>query len=380
MLHQAKHCLIKPVPESPRSPRVAWSGVHWPTVGPTGRQSGSRCDRAPGAGGGAAKVLVPGDDGGRLAERQGAGEMDCIVTTEAKLLRQVARLARERAVDADQEELILNRLEVLDDLEVVCSRESATTLGRRQRGASLGVGENARRRRVPRLPELGSKLGAVLSDDQLDQCPGVEVELQRRCSATSSETELRALTRGRFARRDAFGAVTSPRRTSSSSASSPSTDDRRAIGRPRRVTTTSDPCSTRSRYSLSRSWSSRTPTRSSFQCSVITQSVAATLAFLLAPALRSKSRGVKARSARAGPVGRSGTRVATSSGCLPPSDRDARANPLRRVLCVRFRGPAPRERGRGCWRCASVPARPRSGSRSARMGARGAPRSRRACS
>ena len=35
---------------------------------------------------------------------------------------------------------------------------------------------------------------------------------------------------GRFARRDAFGAVTSPRRTRSSSASSPSTDDRRAIG------------------------------------------------------------------------------------------------------------------------------------------------------
>jgi hypothetical protein len=179
--------------------------------------------------------------------------MDRVVTAEAELLRQVPRLVRERDVDADQEELVLDRLEIFNGLDVIRRGEPATPLGGGESGASLGVGEDARRRRVSRLPQLRGKLGAVLGDDQFDQRRGVEVEIQRRCSGTRSETEPRDLTRGRFDRLDAFGAVTSPRRTSSSSASSPSTADSRAIGRPRRVTTTSEPRWTRSRYSLSRS-------------------------------------------------------------------------------------------------------------------------------
>ena len=156
--------------------------------------------------------------------------MDRVVTPQAELLGQIAGLPGKGRVDPDQDKLILDHLEVLDRLGVSRRREPATTLGGGEGGASLGVGEDARRRRVPCVPDLRCKLGTVLGDDQLDQRRGVEVEVQRRCSATRSETEPRDFTRGRFARRDAFGAVTSPRRTRSSSASSPSTEDRRAIG------------------------------------------------------------------------------------------------------------------------------------------------------
>lgn len=45
--------------------------------------------------------------------------MDRVVAAQAQLLRQVTCFARERHVDTDQQELILNRLEVLDGLQVI---------------------------------------------------------------------------------------------------------------------------------------------------------------------------------------------------------------------------------------------------------------------
>ena len=68
----------------------------------------------------------------------------------------------------------------------------------------------------------------------------------------------------------------SPRRTRSSTGSSRSVLDSRAMRLPRRVTTSVAPCSTRSRCSLNRSCSSRTPTSYSSACSVINHIVAAT--------------------------------------------------------------------------------------------------------
>lgn len=62
----------------------------------------------------------------------------------------------------------------------------------RQRGASLGVGQDAGRCRMESGPELRDELGAVLNDYQLDKRRGVEVESQRRCSETRSETAPRA--------------------------------------------------------------------------------------------------------------------------------------------------------------------------------------------
>lgn len=186
--------------------------------------------------------------------------MDRVVAPQPKLLPERAGLAGERAVNPEQQNLALNDLEVLESLGVVTGREPVGAISGRERRAALGIGEDARRCRMPRSPELGGELGAVLGDDELDEGRGVEIEVQRRCWPTRSETEPRALIRGRFGRRAVTGAVTSPRRTRSSRESSAFTDESRAIGLPRRVTTTSDPFATRSRYSLSRSCSSRTPT------------------------------------------------------------------------------------------------------------------------
>ena len=70
--------------------------------------------------------------------------------------------------------------------------------------------------------------------------------------------------------------VMSPRRTRSSTGSSISALDSRAMRRPRRVTSSVAPRSTRSRCSLRRSCSSRTPTSYSPVSSVIPRIVAAT--------------------------------------------------------------------------------------------------------
>ena len=126
------------------------------------------------------------------------------------------------------------------------------------------------------VPQVRRDIGAVLDDDQLDQRRGVEVQRQRRCSATSSDTEPRAATLARRRERGRSGKRTSPRRTSSAKASSRPIADSRATRLPRRVTTISTPCSTRSRCSLKRSCRARTPTSSSPRCSVIHRRVAAT--------------------------------------------------------------------------------------------------------
>ena len=110
-------------------------------------------------------------------------------------------------------------------------------------------------------PQLGGHLGAILGNHELDQRRGVEVEDQARCSETRSETEPLPFTRADRGERDPSGIRTRPRRARASSGRSPS-PLRRATGRPRRVTTISPPPSTRSRYSLRRSWSSRTRLRS----------------------------------------------------------------------------------------------------------------------
>ena len=64
--------------------------------------------------------------------------MERIVTTQAQLLREVTRLAGERNVNADKEQLVLDRLEVLDGVRVVRRREPATTLRRGKRSAASG--------------------------------------------------------------------------------------------------------------------------------------------------------------------------------------------------------------------------------------------------
>lgn len=222
--------------------------------------SACRCDAAPAGQCGAAEIAVPRDHGGGCAERECAREMNGVVAAELELLGKIAGSSCEHLVDPDRDELGVRRFEVLERPAVGAGAETAGTPRGRQCGASFGIGEDARGDLMARGPKICGKLGAVLDDDELDERRGVEVERQCRCSATRSDTEPRGLTPARRSRRGRAGGVIRPRRASSWSGSSPVMPASRAIGRPRRVTTMSAPCSTRSRCSLRRSWRSLTPT------------------------------------------------------------------------------------------------------------------------
>jgi hypothetical protein len=67
--------------------------------------------------------------------------------------------------------------------------QAPMTLRRSQGGASLRVGQDARDSGVGTTPEFGSEVGSTLDHDELDQRRGVEIEDQRRCSLTRSDTE-----------------------------------------------------------------------------------------------------------------------------------------------------------------------------------------------
>ena len=198
------------------------------------------------------------------------------VAAQPELLRKRSGPVSEVIVDADDEQFERQRPELGAGPRVSAGAQPAAAPRSGERSAALRVGQDARRGGRGRVPQRVGKLRAGLGDNELDQRRGVEVEDQRRCWATRSETEPVAFTRSRRERRGRVGAVIRPRRMRSSIASASPTADRRAIGRPRRVTITAAPNSTRSRCSLRRSWSSRTPTSYSRPCSVIGCKLAAT--------------------------------------------------------------------------------------------------------
>lgn len=111
-----------------------------------------------------------------------------------------------------------------------CRGEASCATRRPESGAALGAGEDARRGWVRARPQFVGDARAFLGDDDLDKRRGVEVEDQRRCSATSSDTDPLALTFAGRVVRGPVGGVTRPRLTKSSSGSTAPTADNRAIG------------------------------------------------------------------------------------------------------------------------------------------------------
>jgi hypothetical protein len=201
--------------------------------------------------------------------------MHRVIATQCALVREPAGALRQRFVDADNHQLGSERVELGHRTVMGAGGQAPCPPRRGQCRARFEVGKDTGGGRVA-VPQLRCDIGAVLDDDQLDQRRGVEVQPQRRCSDTSSDTEPRAATLARRRERGRSGKRTSPRRTSSANASSRPIADSRATRLPRRVTTISTPCSTRSRCSLKRSCRARTPTSSSPRCSVIGRSLAAT--------------------------------------------------------------------------------------------------------
>jgi len=167
--------------------------------------------------------------------------MNSVVAAQREPFGEIPGVACELRVHRYPREFPLDRLE-LDQRTLVGGRGEASSAARRAKSrAALGVGEDARRGGVRARPQFVGDARAFLGNDELDERRGVEVEDQRRCSATSSDTDPLALTFAGRALRGPVGGVTRPRLTRSSSGSTALTADSRAIGWPRRVTTTSAP-------------------------------------------------------------------------------------------------------------------------------------------
>jgi hypothetical protein len=174
---------------------------------------------------------------------KGACEVDGVVAAQGVFGGEVAGVAGEWFVDRDDAQLGEEILERGDRADVGRFVDAARASSRCERCACLGVDELARDEQVGAIPQFDGELGAGFVEDQLDQRRRIEVDDQRRWSATRSDTGFAALSRARRARglRLAVGSRTRPRARRSASGSTSSTGTRRATRRPRIVTTTSAP-------------------------------------------------------------------------------------------------------------------------------------------
>ena len=133
-------------------------------------------------------------------EVQRACEVDGVVAAQGMLCGEFAGLAGEWFVDRDDAQLGVEIFERGDRVDVRRFIDPAGASSRCECGACLGVDEQARDEEVGSVPELDGELGAGFVEDQLDQRRRIEVDDQRRWSATRSDTGLAAFNRARSAR------------------------------------------------------------------------------------------------------------------------------------------------------------------------------------
>ena len=176
-------------------------------------------------------------------EVQGACEVDGVVAAQRVLDSEVPGRAGQWFVDRDGAQLGVEILERGDRAGMGRFVDPARTSGGGERCAGVGVDELTRDQDVSAIPELDGELGAGFVEDQLDERRRIEVDDQRRWSATRSDTGLAALSRGRRARGlgGAVGSRTRPRARRSAKGSISPMGTRRATRRPRIVTTTCPP-------------------------------------------------------------------------------------------------------------------------------------------
>src|SRR5580704_4153345 len=105
--------------------------------------------------------------------------MNRVVAAQGESLGKLAGLACELYVDADERQFAVHRLEVLERTRVRGGGEPCTAACGRERGATLGVGEDARDRGMGGRPQPACQLGAFVGDHELDERGGVEVADQR---------------------------------------------------------------------------------------------------------------------------------------------------------------------------------------------------------
>ena len=82
--------------------------------------------------------------------------MNCVVAAQSQLLGELAGLARQLYVDADERQFAVQRLEVLERLPVGGAGEPGAASCGRERRTTLRVGEDARDSRDVGLPTARS--------------------------------------------------------------------------------------------------------------------------------------------------------------------------------------------------------------------------------
>jgi hypothetical protein len=147
--------------------------------------------------------------------------VDGVVAAQRVFGGEVAGVAGERFVDRYDSELSVELVKRGDRAGVRRVVDAVGACSRCERCACFWVDELPGDEQVGAVPELDGELGAGLVEDQLDQRRRVEVDDQRRWSATSSDTGFAALSRACRARgvRGAVGSRTSPRARRSASGS-----------------------------------------------------------------------------------------------------------------------------------------------------------------
>lgn len=193
------------------------------------------------------QVAIPGSDqhGVRVNAHCG-GQVHSVVAAQAVGFGEVSRGAGEVRVETNDLQFGTEVLDPVDGATQCRRRDSAFSPGRGCCRSGLGVDQLARHDRFCAIPQLGRERRSWFVEHQLDQGGGVEINDQRRCSRTRSETEPCAVSSSRplARRRDRCGSRTRPRARRSASGSASPTVESRAIRRPRIVTTTRPPDST----------------------------------------------------------------------------------------------------------------------------------------
>ena len=126
---------------------------------------------------------------------QRASKVDGVVAAQGILGGEVAGVAGQWFIERDGAQLGVELLERGDRADVRRCVDAARALSRGERCACLGVDELAGDQDVGAIPELDGELGAGFVEDQLDERRRVEVDGQRRWSATRSDTGPAALSR-----------------------------------------------------------------------------------------------------------------------------------------------------------------------------------------
>ena len=183
-----------------------------------------------------------------VVHRFGRREVDGVIAAEAQTFGQCPSAANKLGRHFHHIQLIH---EILKAVHCVTERrviETIKALGLGERRASFGVNQTRRHDSVGLIPQARTISAGLLFDHDRHQGRRIEVDNQRRWSATRSLTLPLDRTRRLGRLRVGFGAgVTSPSATRRSKARPPAMGTMRATADPRSVTTTSSPSRTRSR-------------------------------------------------------------------------------------------------------------------------------------